>query len=82
MKCSICNEEIEKRFHNDKMVWDQGNNAEPVVKNGRCCDACNAEVVIPVRMGGSRAVYVEARRLKVGSGYNKALDQNLRGTRK
>ena len=26
-----------------------GNNADPV-ENGRCCDRCNMEVVIPARM--------------------------------
>lgn len=27
-----------------------GNSAEPVVKDGRCCDRCNKEVVIPKRL--------------------------------
>ena len=34
-KCSICGEEF-KGF---------GNNAEPI-NNGRCCDECNADVII------------------------------------
>jgi hypothetical protein len=34
-KCSICGEEY----------WGYGNNAEPI-NSGRCCDECNAEVVI------------------------------------
>jgi hypothetical protein len=27
----------------------EGNNAEPL-RNGRCCNKCNAEIVIPVRL--------------------------------
>lgn len=44
MKCSICQKEIEV-----KNGWDKGHNAEPV-NNGRCCDICNATVVIPARI--------------------------------
>ena len=46
MKCCMCNQEILK---NPLIGWAQGNNAEPVVKNGRCCDDCN-QVVIMARM--------------------------------
>lgn len=38
-KYSICGKEYE----------GCGNNAQPV-NNGRCCDECNAKVVIPTRM--------------------------------
>jgi len=45
MKCSICGLPIEP----EKLSgWDQGNNAEPV-NDGRCCNDCNATVVIPRR---------------------------------
>lgn len=37
--CSICGKEFE----------GYGNNAQPV-NNGRCCDYCNATVVVPRRM--------------------------------
>ena len=37
--CSICNKEYD----------EYGNNAEPI-NDGRCCDNCNATVVIPARM--------------------------------
>ena len=47
MKCCICGEKIEV---NAISGWEQGNNAEPVVKDGRCCDLCNAEVVFRKRM--------------------------------
>tara|TARA_R100001015_G_C4633978_1_gene199682 strand:- start:3516 stop:3722 length:207 start_codon:yes stop_codon:yes gene_type:complete len=50
MKCSICEKEIEKKYHNGEMYWDSGHNAEPV-NSGRCCDKCNANVVIPTRLG-------------------------------
>lgn len=45
MKCSICQKTIPVKFDG----WDKGNNAEPV-NNGRCCDICNENVVIPARM--------------------------------
>jgi len=51
MKCCICEGEIQPQMVNDIVVWDQGNNAEPVVENGRCCDDCNWSVVIPARLG-------------------------------
>lgn len=38
--CCICNEPYE----------GYGNNAEPVVKNGRCCDKCNIETVLKKRI--------------------------------
>ena len=39
--CSICHKPIEG--------W--GNNAWPVVNDGRCCDHCNWSVVLPARLG-------------------------------
>jgi hypothetical protein len=44
MNCSICQNEIQAVGD-----WTQGNNAEPV-NDGRCCDQCNATVVIPARL--------------------------------
>jgi len=44
MKCSICGKEFEG--------W--GNNAWPV-NDGTCCDECNANVVIPMRLADLRA---------------------------
>jgi len=38
--CCLCDEEVE----------GFGNNPDPVCKNGRCCDKCNAEKVIPARI--------------------------------
>lgn len=38
-RCCICGKEI----------VGYGNNAEPV-ENGRCCDECNMNVVIPTRI--------------------------------
>tara|TARA_R100000654_G_scaffold15874_1_gene33661 strand:- start:120 stop:278 length:159 start_codon:yes stop_codon:yes gene_type:complete len=31
------------------MYWDQGHNAEPIA-DGRCCDRCNEDIVVPHRM--------------------------------
>ena len=42
--CCICDKYIEP-----KGSWILGNNAEPV-KDGRCCDKCNSEIVIPERI--------------------------------
>ena len=48
--CSICCGPIEIRRTEDGTVyWSEGNNAEPV-NNGRCCDACDAKIVIPMRL--------------------------------
>lgn len=30
--------------------YGYGNNAEPVIKNGICCDECNLKKVIPARI--------------------------------
>lgn len=38
--CCICGEPIE----------GYGNNPEPYKHEGRCCDACNLEFVIPARL--------------------------------
>ena len=45
MKCSICEKEIEKKYHNGKMFWDKGHNAEPI-NDGRCCDDTEESAVI------------------------------------
>ena len=43
--CDICNGDIKPEGD-----WLQGNNADPIVKDGRCCDMCNYTVVIPRRL--------------------------------
>lgn len=45
IKCSICGKLIEP----NAFGWIYGNNAQPV-NNGRCCDFCNYNVVIPARI--------------------------------
>ena len=32
-----------------KVIWTEGNNAEPV-REGRCCDDCNMNKVVPARL--------------------------------
>jgi hypothetical protein len=44
LQCSICEGPIQ--VHG---TWTQGHNAQPV-NDGRCCDDCNAQVVIPRRL--------------------------------
>lgn len=44
MNCSICHEVIKGNY--GPLI---GHNAEPV-NGGRCCDTCNADVVIPARI--------------------------------
>lgn len=47
MTCCICEEEIEVE---PLSGWSEGHNADPVVPEGRCCNNCNADVVVPERM--------------------------------
>ena len=49
-RCSICDGHIEPlRNDSGEVVWEGSNNALPV-QDGRCCDNCNATVVIPARI--------------------------------
>tara|TARA_R100000234_G_scaffold114130_1_gene89069 strand:- start:84 stop:386 length:303 start_codon:yes stop_codon:yes gene_type:complete len=51
LKCDICGGDIEQRKNDDGSVWwNEGHNAQPV-SDGRACDACNTEKVIPARLG-------------------------------
>ena len=34
---------------NGEVIWDQGNNAQPVA-DGKCCDKCNMDIVLPHRL--------------------------------
>lgn len=45
-KCVICGSEIPNP-HGFSLV---GNNPQPVYEDGRCCDKCDREVVIPTRL--------------------------------
>lgn len=51
MKCVICSEEIKPLLHPEtgEVVYEGGNNAEPVSR-GRCCDECNMIIVVPARI--------------------------------
>ena len=50
MDCVICCNPIKPLLHptTGEVVWEHGNNAEPVAL-GRCCDDCNWKVVMPKR---------------------------------
>lgn len=43
IKCCFCNKEIQSV---------RSNNAEPIIKNGKCCSECNKKFVIPARLFG------------------------------
>jgi len=51
VRCSFICCYIEPLRHPEtgEVVWAGGNNAEPI-NDGRCCDECNATVVIPARI--------------------------------
>ncbi len=50
MKCCLCNKEIKKKYTpKGELYWKDGNNAQPL-KDGRCCDSCNDNKVIPERI--------------------------------
>ena len=50
MMCVICKNEIEEQYTDDGiMYWDQGHNAQPIA-DGRCCNSCNDNVVLPQRI--------------------------------
>ena len=48
--CCICSKPIEAEFtEGGAAYWTDGHNAEPVAE-GRCCDKCNDNIVIPTRL--------------------------------
>jgi len=48
--CCICSNPIEAEFtESGDAYWTDGHNAEPVAE-GRCCDKCNDNIVIPTRL--------------------------------
>tara|TARA_R100000353_G_scaffold58885_1_gene46518 strand:+ start:676 stop:882 length:207 start_codon:yes stop_codon:yes gene_type:complete len=50
-RCSICEGYIEplRDPKTGEVVWEGGHNAQPI-NDGRCCDECNANVVIRARL--------------------------------
>ena len=49
-ECDICGEPIDIHYKEDGTpYWTEGHNAQPVV-DGRCCDKCQNEVVLPTRL--------------------------------
>jgi hypothetical protein len=55
MKCCLCKGEIEATLDkNGNIIGTFGHNPEPLVyedaDSNRCCDKCNREKVIPVRI--------------------------------
>ena len=49
MICVICKKDIEPdRKPDGTIYWTEGNNAQPVGE-GRCCNKCNINIVLPMR---------------------------------
>jgi hypothetical protein len=51
--CCICKKPIQPKYlgkddEGNDHYWREGNSASPI-HEGRCCDPCNANVVIPAR---------------------------------
>ena len=51
--CSICGGEIDVHANpfTGVVYWSEGHNAQPIT-DGRCCDECNTNIVIPIRILG------------------------------
>jgi len=50
MKCIICRGPIEPHVNAEGVIyWTEGHNAEPI-SQGRCCNRCNEDIVIPARI--------------------------------
>ena len=64
MNCVICSGPIKPLLDptTGAVVWEQGNNAEPI-KEGRCCDDCNRDKVIPQRFEDALGKVEAAREL-------------------
>jgi len=58
LNCSICGLPIPR-----KLGWAVGHNAGPVVLNGRCCQDCHDEVVVPARISIQHYLEKRAKRL-------------------
>ena len=69
--CSICGKHVDHGV---------GNNAQPV-NDGRCCDDCNANVVVPRRLHDVR-VESAARKRADGDGSSKAAHEEWENSRK
>lgn len=55
MQCDICKDTIQPHLGSNGQVWDKGHNPEPLCNdykgdplpdNARCCDDCNADVLV------------------------------------
>ncbi len=60
LRCCLCVGEIDHHTRPDgnggeEVYWTEGHNPEPLssllgIEDGRCCDSCNYEKVIPARL--------------------------------
>jgi hypothetical protein len=49
LECCICGEDIIAEAKAKGNLWEGGHNPDPI-KNGRCCDVCNYNKVVPARI--------------------------------
>jgi hypothetical protein len=56
--CSICQREFSPLICFEQYVMEHGNNAQPV-NDGRCCDKCNQNIVVPARINALNRRLVE-----------------------
>ena len=50
MMCIICRGPIEPHVNAEGVIyWTEGHSAEPIGE-GRCCNRCNADIVLPARI--------------------------------
>lgn len=71
MKCCICG---------NNTVTGYGNNPAPVKTKGRCCDYCNASVVIPARLIKAKTSHYEKVKAQVYATGNKWAIENFEAT--
>ena len=71
MDCAICGNKIQPTSYG----WDEGNNAEPVVMDGRCCDVCDMTVVLPARL--ERAGFEGTEAKAIGQEFGRTIGKLL-----
>lgn len=65
--CVLCGDGIE----------GMGNNPEPVSNVGRCCDSCNWNEVVPVRIAGLNKAKIEKERLMSHAEFSVLTDMEM-----
>jgi uncharacterized membrane protein len=59
--CVLCNTAITPNAYG----WAYGNNPAPLAEEGRCCDACNAKVIVArLKVVSDKQVWFDGVRLR------------------